>query len=151
MKGHRPHMVPLPPRAVELVREALKLRADPKGPCVFPGMRGAAKPLRGDSVTHTFGNVATAIGLEGVRLHDLRRTGSTAMTSERLGISPFIRSLVLAHADTGGGAAVSSAVYDWNTYLPEKRRALTAWEGLLLEIVGEREPDEKVHQLQPRT
>jgi integrase len=147
MKGNRPHMVPLPPRAVELIGEALKLRTDPKGPCVFPGRRKASDPLRNDSVTHTFGKVTTALGLDGVTLHDVRRTGATVLTSERLGIPPFIRSLVLSHADTGGGAAVSSAVYDWNTYLPEKRKALTAWESLLLEIVGERERPDNVEHL----
>ena len=41
-------------------------------------------------------------------------------------------------SDSGGGAAVSSKHYDVNTYAAEKRRALEAWEGLLLEIVGER-------------
>lgn len=135
MKGHRPHMVPLPPKSVALIREAMSLRKDAKSPYVFPSQRDSAKSLRPDSVTHTFVALTTALALEEVRLHDLRRTGSTIMTSERLGVSPFIRSLVLSHSDTGGGAAVSSSVYDWNNYLPEKRKALTAWEGLLLSIV----------------
>jgi hypothetical protein len=34
---------------------------------------------------------------------------------------------------------VSSRHYDANTYVTEKRRALQAWEGLLLEIVGEKD------------
>jgi integrase len=146
MKGGRAHMVPLPPRAVELVKEALKLRSDPKSPCVFPGRRSPAAPIRGDSVTHSFGEVAKAVGLDGVRLHDLRRTGATVLTSERLGVAPFIRSQVLGHSDAGGGSAVSSSVYDWNTYLPEKRKALAAWGDLLLEIVGERERPDNVRQ-----
>ncbi|RYG08532.1 MAG: hypothetical protein EON92_16405 [Burkholderiales bacterium] len=80
-----------------------------------------------------------ATGAADATCHDLRRTGSTIMTSERLGISPFTRSQVLGHGtDTGGGAAVSSAHYDVNLYLAEKRKALEAWEILLLEIVGER-------------
>jgi hypothetical protein len=70
------------------------------------------------------------------------------MTSERLRVSPFVRSLVLSHTtDTGGGAAVSSSHYDRNSYIAEKRSALTAWEGLLLEIVGERERTSNVEQL----
>jgi len=84
-------------------------------------------------------DVLKAIGVTGVVLYDLRRTGSTAMTSERIGVSPFIRSLVLSHTtETGGGAAVSARHYDGNEYIAEKRRALEAWEDLLLEIVGER-------------
>jgi hypothetical protein len=55
-----------------------------------------------------------------------------------LGISRFIRSQVLSHStDQEGGAAVSARHYDVNDYAREKRRALEAWEGLALEIVGE--------------
>lgn len=139
MKGGLPHVVPLPPRAVELINRALEIRDDKKGPCVFPSPRGAIKPILANSVTHDMKEITTALGIAGVSPHDLRRTGSTAMTSERLGVSPFIRSKVLGHrGDTGGGAAVSMIHYDANAYAAEKRRALEAWEGLLLAIVGER-------------
>lgn len=141
MKGGKAHQVPLPPRAVELIREALTLaqkRTNERLLVVFPGARDIEKAVRADSLTHAMDRVRECIGVEGLTIHDLRRTGSTVLTSERLGVSPFIRSRVLGHTtDTGGGAAVSSAHYDLNEYLPEKRRALEAWEGLLLEIVGE--------------
>ena len=79
-----------------------------------------------------------ALEIEGATLYDLRRTGSTALTSERIGVSHFIRSQVLSHtSDAGGGAAVSARHYDANQYVAEKRAALTAWQDLLLEIVGE--------------
>ncbi len=148
MKGGAPHMVPLPPMAVALIREALDLglaamtddqrRAAPNDRPVFPSPRDPAKSVKPDSLTHVVVNLATALGVTDATPHDLRRTGSTLMTSERLGVSPFIRSKVLGHStDTGGGAAVSSAHYDANTYAADKRKALAAWEGLLLEIVGE--------------
>jgi integrase len=142
MKGGVPHLVPLPPRAVELIKEALTLstpaKGDPPNP-VFPSPRDPVKSVRADSVTHAMVNICASLGLAHAAPHDLRRTGATALTSERIGISPFIRSLVLAHrSDTGGGAAVSMTHYDVNTYVGEKRRALAAWEDLLLEIVGER-------------
>ena len=55
------------------------------------------------------------------------------------GVFPFIRSKVLGHtSDAGGGSAVSATHYDANLYVSEKRRALEAWEGLLLQIVGEK-------------
>jgi hypothetical protein len=60
----------------------------------------------------------------------------TLMTSERLGVSPFIRSKVLAHYDTGGGAQVSATRNDANSYVREKRRALEDWQRLLARIVG---------------
>lgn len=150
MKGGQPHLVPLPPKALELVNEALELakarRAtmtadDPRARAndfpVFPSPRDPSKPIRPDSVTHAMAAACALVGIEGAGPHDLRRTGSTAMTSERLGIAPFIRSRVLSHqGDTGGGAAVSMTHYDVNTYAAEKRRALEAWEGLLLRVVG---------------
>lgn len=153
MKGGSAHLVPLPPEAVVLIKEALSIadelerRRSQQGEDwkprasrpVFPSPRDADKSVRGDSITHAMRLITAAVGVEGVSPHDLRRTGSTAMTSERLGISPFIRSKVLGHStDAGGGAAVSAIHYDANSYIAEKRRALEAWEGLLLEVVGVR-------------
>lgn len=147
MKNGFPHLVPLPARAVVLIREALGLglahmtdeerRAAPNDRPVFPSPRDATKSVKPDSLTHAVVNLAAALGIADATPHDLRRTGSTLMTSERLGVTPFIRSKVLGHrGDTGGGSAVSVAHYDANTYAPDKRRALAAWEGLLVEIVG---------------
>ncbi len=151
MKGNAPHLVPLPPRAVELIREAMKLASEGKKdppPVVFPSPRSAARSIHGDSVTHAMAELCAALEIVGATPHDLRRTGSTALTSERLGISPFIRSKVLGHkSDAGGGAAVSSVHYDANSYIAEKRRALEAWEGLLLSIVGERPAASNVYPL----
>lgn len=151
MKGGWPHLVLLPDRAVELIKDAIKLRTKENSLCVFPSSRRRANtdnPLRGDSVTHAMREICTGLGIVGATVHDLRRTGSTMMTSERLGIQPFIRSKVLAHrGDTGGGSAVSMLHYDANEYVSEKRRALAAWEDLLREIVGEKVRDSNVKQL----
>jgi integrase len=152
MKAGLPHLVPLPPRAVVLIREAdelAKAREDARRKAgepterkndrpIFPGAKSLGASIRGDSVTHALAEVMAALKIKGASTHDLRRTGSSILTSERLGISPFIRSKVLGHkADAGGGAAVSMVHYDTNEYVAEKRRALEAWEGLLLQIVGE--------------
>lgn len=140
-KNGKSHLVPLPPRAVKLIRDALALakgdsKEDPAH--VFPS-RHREGPFRPDSLSHAMAELTTALGIDDATPHDLRRTGSTAMTSERLGVSPFIRSKVLGHtSDAGGGSAVSAAHYDANLYVAEKRRALEAWESLLLEVVGER-------------
>ena len=162
MKNGKPHQVALPPRAVVLIREALAIAADaqarreaadsnatrPNRIVVFPGPRDPNTPIRPDSLTHAMDKFRSCIGVDGATIHDLRRTGSTILTSERLGVSPFIRSKVLGHGtDAGGGAAVSSAHYDVNEYVTEKRRALEAWEGLLLEIVGERQVPSNVEVL----
>lgn len=135
-KGHRPQLVPLAPFALSLVLEAIELNTGRETGLVFPSQRVDDVPIRGDSVTHSMTDVVKAAGLSGITLHDLRRTGATAMTSERLRISPFIRSLVLGHSDAGGGASVSRVHYDRNDYVVEKRAALVSWENLLLDIVG---------------
>ena len=167
MKGRRQHLVPLPTRAVELIDEAQRLGADarkanikklrelrqpiPNDWPLFPSPRDAAKSIKADSLTHALAAVYAALGVEDASVHDLRRTGSTVLTSERLGVSPFVRSLVLSHT-TGadGGASVSREHYDANSYVAEKRRALEAWEGLLLETVGERFRGGNVRALERR-
>lgn len=141
MKSDKPHRVPLPPHAIALIREAIKLaQGDATDPpaFVFPSPRDGTKPITASSLTHALDRLTSALKIEDAVVHDLRRTGSTALTSERLGVTPFIRSKILGHADAGGGATVSSTHYDANEYLAEKRRAIEAWENLLLEIVGER-------------
>ncbi len=62
---------------------------------------------------------------------------STNLTSERCGVTQFIRSKILGHIDAGGGAMVSTTHYDVNTDLSEKRRGLESWASVLLLIVGD--------------
>ncbi len=147
-KSGRPHLVPLPSRSLELINDALRLadmdRESPS-PFVFPGHRDDGKSIRADSITHALAGVAKACGIEGITVHDLRRTGASAMASERLGLPPFIISRVLGHnADTGGAAAVTLTHYAVYDFTPEKRRALEAWADLLLEIVGEKARPPKI-------
>ena len=66
--------------------------------------------------------------LEPWGLHDLRRTGRTALSS--LAVPETVRELVIAHAKPG-----LHKVYDQHAYVEEKRDALTLWEKRLLEIV----------------
>jgi len=138
MKGGRAHSVPLPPAAIDLIREAIGLAAKTRDPVhfVFPHAHEnrAADPM---SLSRAMNRLATAASISNAGLHDLRRTGSTAMTSERLGVSPFIRSKVLGHStDTGGGAAVSMMHYDTNEYMAERRKALELWQARLFEVVS---------------
>lgn len=141
MKSKRRHAVPLSPWAVELIEEALRLSRERKTACVFPGLRDAGKPMNGPSMNWAFNSVLWAQGIEDGTIHDLRRTGSTLMTSERIGVSPFIRSHILGHNDTGGGARISATHYDANSYIKEKRQALERWQALLRAIVGVASPD----------
>lgn len=139
MKGNRPHQVPLPPHSVALIREAIaltKLPADRTIGPVFPNPRRYTHAMSGEAMTRAMDRLRDCIGVEDATVHDLRRTGSTALTSERLRVSPFIRSKVLGHeTDAGGGASVSSVHYDANEYMSEKRAALRGWESLVMHIV----------------
>ena len=148
MKAGLPHLVPLPEKAIELIQEALALRPNQKLEHVFPSPRWRIenKGFRADSIYHAMVELFTAAKIKHATPHDLRRTGSTALTSERIGVAPFIRSKVLGHrSDNGGGSAVSMKHYDANEYVADKREALTLWQNLVLEIVGE-SPAPKKHR-----
>lgn len=139
MKGSKAHMVPLPETANPLIQRAIQIadsdRAEPSA-FVFPTDRKVDRAVHPASVTHALTRLKVGLGIKGPTVHDLRRTMSTNMTSERCGVTPFIRSKVLGHIDAGGGAVVSSVHYDFNTYIVEKRRALRAWCALLMKIVA---------------
>lgn len=162
-KAGKPLLVPLSDRAVELIEEAMRLAREARAASpdyVFPSPReiGEAgtsddardlpKPITPDSVTRAMARLCKALGLPLMSPHDLRRTGAGVMASERLGIPPHIVSQVLGHSgDLGGAAAVTWRHYAQHNFMPEKRRALEAWEDLLLEVVGERERPSNVEDL----
>ena len=140
MKGKRAHLVPLSQAAVEVIEEARALIGGSE--FVFEtGRRSddeAPAPLDRRSFSRAMARIMAALQLPRATPHDLRRTGATAITSERIGIPRFIVSQVIAHAgDTGGAAAITGRHYDLNDYLTDKRRALDAWAALLIEIVDE--------------
>jgi integrase len=140
-KNHRVHVVPLSASALGLMEQALNGRPkDAKGPLFpsprQPSPRHLSRSISPNAITHAFLRVCSALGLLNASPHDLRRTGATALTSERIGIQRFIVSRVLNHASDTGDAAAVTAVYDRHAYLPEKRRALDAWAALLAEIVA---------------
>lgn len=139
MKGSKAHMVPLPDAAIPLIKRAIQIadsdRVEPSA-YVFPTDRKVDRSVHPASVTHALTRLKVGLGIKGPTVHDLRRTMSTNMTSERCGVTPFIRSKVLGHIDAGGGAVVSSVHYDFNNYIVEKRRALRAWSALLMRIVA---------------
>ncbi|MGE5500964.1 MAG: tyrosine-type recombinase/integrase [Ignavibacteriales bacterium] len=140
MKAGQTHTVPLPPKALELIKKAIAGRRSQTSDVIFQSTKDAQKPVRGDSVSTAMGRITAALGIENATVHDLRRTGATYMASERLRIPVFIVSQVLAHrSDTGGGAVVTLQHYARYEFMSEKRDALEDWEGLLMQIVTEGE------------
>ncbi len=75
----------------------------------------------------------SSLGLDGVNIHDLRRTVGSLMT--QYGIPKEVREKVLNH----GGKRTSSiteSVYSWYDYEPEKRVALELWADALAALVS---------------
>lgn len=161
-KNHRTHVVPLSDDALSVIDAAYRLTAarvadrsgqEPpavapwRGPA-FPSRAGAKAPtLRRDSVSKALRRLCPTIGVTDATPHDFRRTGATAITSERIGIPRFIVSRVINQISDTGGAATVTAIYDRNEYLADKRRALGAWGSLLMEVVEDRRRDSNVTRL----
>lgn len=150
MKGKRPHLVPLSDLALSLLDEADALIAGED--FIFQSPRRTegepVAPIDRRSFSRAMARVVDVLELPRATPHDLRRTGATAITSERIGIPRFIVSQVIAHAgDTGGAAAVTGRHYDLNDYLPDKRRALDAWAALLSSIVNAQDRADNVTDL----
>jgi integrase len=139
-KNGRDHVVPLSPQAEAVIRRALALRPKTKadkrkkaaitGP-LFPSPRDPTISITRHALTRGMSRLCEEIGVKDVSPHDLRRTGSTAITSERIGMPRFVVSAVLNHTSEMGGI---TKIYDRNEYLPEKRRALEAWARVLRSI-----------------
>jgi len=134
-KNGKTHLVPLSATAIDLIELATNL-PEYAGGYLFPSPRDRKLPVKPGALTLGFSRLANAVGLEDAKPHDLRRSGATLLTSERIGVSRFIVSAVLNHTGDKGGSAAVTAIYDRNTYMPEKRRALEAWSALLSEIAN---------------
>lgn len=115
-KNHRANLMPLPPLALDLLRE---LRAVwPESPYLFPARNSmrATTPWGITALSHC----VTRAGLDW-RAQDLRRTFKTR--SVEAGISRLILDRIQNHAL----GDVASRHYDMHDYLPEKRAALGTW------------------------
>lgn len=143
-KNHRVHVVPLSEASLSVLGEAFAERSHGRewSGYAFPSPRPRSQkrqPMTRHAFSRAMSRLRSVAGITDATPHDFRRTGATMLTSERIGIPRFIVSQILNQiSDTGGGAAVT-AIYDRNSYLAEKRRALDAWAALLAEIVAGQE------------
>ncbi|HVX57289.1 MAG TPA: site-specific integrase [Candidatus Saccharimonadales bacterium] len=159
-KSNREHLVPLSGTVVDLIKEAWALadtrltakatkagehrrKPQPSDP-LFPSPRDPSKPIERLSLTRAMARLTESAEIEDATPHDLRRTMATTMASERIGVLTEVVSRVLNHAPPGIGV---TGIYNRHAYVTEKRSALDRWEGLLLEIVGERVRPSNVKEL----
>lgn len=117
--------VPLSTEAVEVIERARALRqcGDKAAPIFGISRMALSQAMR---------RLCLRINLMSATPHDLRRTGRTALTQERLSISHETAERVIGHLV---GSSVSR-VYDRNAYLREKRIALERWAALVRTIVN---------------
>ncbi len=114
-----PHAVPLPELAVRVLKNAMGGRHDG---FAFKGRDNQA--LTPAVMTRAFARLTARLGIKDLTLHDLRRTGATMLTSERIGVLGEVVSRILNHTPPGPAVTL---VYNRNAYLPQKRSALDAW------------------------
>jgi integrase len=128
-KSGRPHLVPLPEAAVEILK-ALPFRD--RGGFVL-SLNGGTKPY--SNVTKPKRRLDKVSGATGWTWHDLRRTCRTTLS--RLGIRREVAERVIGHS-VGGKL---DKVYDLWEFSAEKRAALKAWAA---HVEGIESDDDKV-------
>lgn len=133
-KNKREHLIPLSDAAMRIIESADKLAGN--SAFLFPSPRRGPErvdqPITRHAVTRAMARLMDSLGLKRAGPHDLRRTGATWITSERIGLPRFYVSHVLGHVSETGGV---TSIYDRNSYLSEKRlcliRLAEAFENLL--------------------
>lgn len=130
-KSGRPHVVPLSDGAAAILKAAAK-RNESKNEFVFPAPQDPKHHIDECRMTRAVKRLCERLEIPPGSPHDFRRTGATTLTGH-LGLSRFVVGCVLGHQVRDG--ATVTAVYDRYDYLPEKRRALEAWNNFVAELV----------------
>jgi integrase len=131
MKGARPHVHPIAPMGLALIRRQL----DHRQSHVFVSEYDRG-PIARHSLSQGLKRIIKGLPAGAVRPpyptpHDLRRTVATGLAA--LGVAREDRLAVLAHAQDD----VHAAHYDRYDRLAEKRRALEAWETHVAQLIGQ--------------
>jgi integrase len=126
-KNGRPHIVPLSAGAM-VILEAAAERTDRSDEFIFPAPKDTKHHIDECRLTRAVKRLCDKLEIPQGSPHDFRRTGATTLTGH-LGFSRFTVGCVLGHQVRDG--ATVTAVYDRYDYLPEKRRALEAWDSFV--------------------
>lgn len=118
--------IPLPPIAVEWLRELHRLAGISKWILPARKMQDRMIPHIAES-TLSVALAKIKHGLDPFTIHDLRRTARTHL--EALGVAPHIAERCLNHKIKG-----IEGIYNRHDYFEERKAALEAWAGLLLQI-----------------
>lgn len=130
----REHVLPLAPRAIELVTSLVRRTQALGGEqWLFASWKDAR--MADETPGKRAADICEVMGCESFNLRDIRRTVETMLAA--LGISKDTRAQLLSHGISG----VQAAHYDRHEYVEEKRAALVAWENRLMAVIrGEKAP-----------
>lgn len=122
MKKRREHMVPLAPRAVEIVKTLIKMTEEEGTTYLFPS-RGGKTPMNPNTINQTLYRMNYAGRLSA---HGFRGTASTALHGR--GYPPHIIEMQLAH---WGGKDKTAASYNHALYAAERAEMMRDWANML--------------------
>ena len=158
-KNGRPHLLPLPPLAMELVKEADAGRSKPAparpnrkdrkpydptpSPFLFPSTRHG-KPIEPAAITRALTRNRELLGIGDATVHDLRRTFAT--WHSEIGTPAEVLSALLNHAPI----TITAQVYDRATNLEPRRNAMQTWCKWLEDVVAGKDVPENVVPLKAR-
>ena len=127
-KNSRPHDVPLSDLAISLLEEAFSHAGYSE--YVFRSPRFKDQPIDKKVLTRAWGRARKQLGLEGVVLHDFRRTCATGL--QKLGVHLEVTEAILNHKS--GSVSGIVAIYQRHDWKKEKRQALDMWADRILEL-----------------
>jgi integrase len=116
MKMQKPHIIPLPPQAVDILRELHPLTG--KGKYVFPSIRTANAPMGTNTILRAIRNLGYTP--EEMTAHGFRHMASTLLNEQGFNADAIERQL--AHKASGVRGTYNAA-----EYLPERRRMMQHW------------------------
>jgi integrase len=128
----RPHSIPLPQLAVDVLAELIKTHGE--GP-LFPARNGSKSALiPHQSINQAIGRWIVSSGAAPFQTRDIRRTWKSR--THDAGIDRFTRDIIQQHAkhDTG------SKNYDRADYLPQMRQAMAKWQAWLDTVLAGAHP-----------
>jgi integrase len=117
MKMRTPHIVPLAPQAVAVLRKLHPLTGS--GRYVFPGVRGRDRPMSENTIN-------AALRRLGYAADEMSGHGFRSMASTLLNEQGYNRDWIerqLAHAERDS----VRAAYNYAEHLPERRKMMTEW------------------------
>ena len=138
-KSRRAHVVPLSAAASAVVEAAERLGGSD---FLFVSPADAKRHVDEHAMTRAMARLCDRLKIAHGSPHDLRRSGATTLTGEKLGFRRFVVSKVLGHSANEGAAV--TGIYDRNEYLADKRAALEAWSAHLLAVAKGTEPASNV-------